>query len=298
MNGESHIADRDGSVVFRLGVLFGLFFIMLIALSGVALIIEKLQLSPRTEGLIVASLQCVLVFIIPTLIYGRTFSKKPLKYLEISSPLNFKQIIGIFISFLIGLPLLNQLIEWNASFSFPQSMKSIEELFRSMEYNAAKATEILLSTSSIGGLISGILVIGILTGFAEELFFRAGVQKAIERSGFNHHVSIWIAAFIFSILHFQFFGFVPRLLLGAFFGYLLYWSNSIWVSSFAHALNNSLVVATAWITQKSSFSFDIEKYGVMESGFPWGAILSAVIFGLFLYNFRNSLFGSSDKSQL
>ena len=53
---------------------------------------------------------------------------------------------------------------------------------------------------------------------------------------------IWIAAILFSAFHLQFYGFLPRMILGAYFGYLLYWSKSIWIPVFAHFVNNAFAV--------------------------------------------------------
>ena len=55
---------------------------------------------------------------------------------------------------------------------------------------------------------------------------------------------IWTAAILFSAFHLQFYGFFPRMLLGAYFGYLLYWSHSIWLPIFAHFINNAIAVIT------------------------------------------------------
>ena len=44
----------------------------------------------------------------------------------------------------------------------------------------------------------------------------------------NLHLSVWISAALFSAIHMQFFGFVPRMLLGALFGYLVAYSGSLW----------------------------------------------------------------------
>ena len=53
---------------------------------------------------------------------------------------------------------------------------------------------------------------------------------------------IWITAILFSAFHLQFYGFVPRMLLGAYFGYLLLWSKNIWLPICAHFFNNALTV--------------------------------------------------------
>lgn len=121
-----------------------------------------------------------------------------------------------------------------------------------------------------------ILVIGVLTGIGEEFFFRGALQRMLVWCRVNHHVAIWTAAFIFSSLHFQFFGFVPRLLLGAFFGYMYWWSGNIWVNSFAHALNNSLVIISTWCINKGYISEEFDMFGVSDGGIPVFAMLSAI----------------------
>ena len=110
--------------------------------------------------------------------------------------------------------------------------------------------------------------------------------------------SVWIAAFVFSAMHFQFFGFIPRLLLGAFFGYLYIWSGSIWTSVFAHALNNSMVVITAWLVAKGKTDIDFEQFGITESGIPWCAIISGILLFCFLFICRKCFFkeGKNGKS--
>ena len=266
------------SLLARWGVLFGLFFIMLIAVSGLATIINGLDTNLRSAGLAVAAIQDVLLFITPALIYARVFSHSPLKELEMTRTIEWRQCIGVCILFFAAYPALNQVIAWNEMLSFPPSMQGFENILREMENQASQASEVLLGTSSIGGMISGILIIGCLTGLAEELFFRGAIQRSMEESGVNSHIAIWIAAIIFSTLHFQFFGFVPRLLLGAFFGYLLYWSKSIWVSAFAHALNNSIVVVTAYLTQKELITIDVEEIGISTNGFHWMPLVSGVLF--------------------
>ena len=116
----------------------------------------------------------------------------------------------------------------------------ISVLFRQMEESAAHSIEAITGDTSIAGLILNILVLGIGAGVSEELLFRGCFQRLLTTAGVNRHVAIWTVAFVFSAMHFQFFGFVPRMLLGAYFGYLLLWSGSIWVPIAAHALNNTM----------------------------------------------------------
>ncbi|MDE6177435.1 MAG: CPBP family intramembrane metalloprotease, partial [Paramuribaculum sp.] len=106
-------------------------------------------------------------------------------------------------------------------------------------------------------LIISVIIIGVLAGVSEELFFRGTLQRLLITRPMPPHIAIWLTAVIFSLVHFQFFGFVPRVLLGAFFGYLAWWSGSVWLPAIIHAVNNSVVVIT-------------EFRGLPESLNQWG----------------------------
>lgn len=186
----------------------------------------------------------------------------------------------------VGIPALNQIIWWNQQFSFPASMESVEKLLRNWETAGAQATAVLLSDKSVIGLVSGILMIGCLTGLGEELLFRGSLQSILMRTRLGPHFAIWASAFIFSAIHFQFFGFVPRLLLGAFFGYLFWWSGSLWLSVIAHALNNSIVVSTSWLIANGYAHENFERLGVSENGIPFVAMASGVAFVFILMLYR------------
>lgn len=235
------------SLTSKLGVLFFTFITMLFVNSIISIFVNGLNIAPRSSFLIASSCQCILVFILPAWLCAWLCVQQPISYLGINKGLCWKYYI-----FALGLlttlyPTIEHVIDWNASLHLPESMSAIESYIRDMEDSAAETTSMILGDSSIGGLISGVLVIGILTGFAEEMFFRAGLQKTFISSSINPHVAIWLAAAIFSFIHFQFFGFVPRMLLGAIFGYIYFYSGSIWVAAFAHAFNNTTVVVSSWI---------------------------------------------------
>ena len=69
-----------------------------------------------------------------------------------------------------------------------------------------------------------------------------GQGDVSQHSTLNAQLSVWVTAFIFSFIHFQFYGFIPRLLLGALLGYALLWSGNIRYSMIMHATNNALSV--------------------------------------------------------
>lgn len=273
------------ALVAQIGILLGLFFVMLIILGTFSSLLPSMGIAPRSQSLIISAAQAILVFMIPPYITGYYVNRYPVKFLRLDIGISFSSLITVIGGFIIGLPFLNQVINWNEHLVLPEGLSHIEEGLRAMEDAAKAATDVLLETTTIGGLITGILVIGMLTGLGEEMFFRGGFQRLLTYNGINHHIAIWSVAVLFSLMHFQFYGFIPRVLLGAFFGYLLYWSGSLWVSVFAHALNNSMVVVCVWLQKRGIVDIDIENWGV-TTGFPWIAIICFLLLICFLYVMR------------
>ena len=277
-------ADRDLVIAGAKGlfILFGCFFVCLVfsALAGAG--IGYLTEGSRTGLLLSSCVQGIFAFCLPAWITGKILTGRPASFLCLDNCPSWRPVVGLVIVFAIGLPAINQLIVWNESLHFPEALEKLERTFRQWEESNGSVSEKLLSTSSIGGLVSGILVIGILTGICEEVFFRGGLQKLLNMCGLGRVSSIWTAAFIFSAIHFQFFGFVPRLLLGAFFGFLLIRTASLWTSIIAHSLNNSIVVVSYWLTAKGIVDIDAGSIGVASEGsFPWWGLASAVALILF-----------------
>lgn len=184
------------------------------------------------------------------------------------------------VTLVVASPAMEWLITWNAGLHLPESWGAVEDALRQMEEQGAKLTDVLLHGTSVWTLLSGVLVVGIVTGFSEELLFRGSLQQLIARYKPLAYWSIWIAAVIFSTAHMQFFGFFPRLLLGAFFGYLLYYTGSVWPGVFAHALNNSSVICQSWLSQRGYVSDEATLSGLLgfpENGSVWLPLVSALV---------------------
>jgi len=149
-------------------------------------------------------------------------------------------------------------IDWNANIEFPEAFKAFEEWARQYEDTLARATEFLTTFDSTGQFILGLLVIAVLPAIGEEIVFRGILQRKLADAGLNPHLAIWIAAILFSAIHFQFFGFVPRMLLGALFGYLYYWSDDIRIPMIAHFVNNGFLVTAVYMNQIGVSEYDLE----------------------------------------
>lgn len=274
----------------RLGTLLMTFFVMIIIVGLSKGVIDYLAGgSVRNAFLVSSCLQNILAFIFPAWLAAYLCSTDASRYLGLSQPVRSMQFIGVIALLVIMTPAMDFIVNWNSGMKLPESMHSLEQTMRDWEEAAARTTAMILGDSSVWGLVSGVLIVGLLTGFAEEMFFRAGIQRAMTSAGINAHVAIWTTAVIFSAVHFQFFGFIPRVLLGAVFGYLYMYTGSVLVSAWAHALNNSTVVISAWLMARGITSVEIERM-LDFNGSAWAVGASVILTFAFIYLFGRRVF--------
>lgn len=161
-------------------------------------------------------------------------------------------IVGLTLASMISLqPIIQLLAFWNLGMELPEAFRDLETWMKVQEEASEKLVMALLSDVSILGFLSNFIVIAIVAAVAEEALFRGGLQKVFLKIVKNHHVAIWLVAIIFSAIHLQFYGFLPRLFMGAFFGYLMYWTQNIWIPIIAHLLNNGAAVVQAYYVGKT-----------------------------------------------
>lgn len=209
-------------------------------------------------------MQDLILFISPALITSILVTRLPADFLQLRKLPSFSSIFLTALIVLLSIPAMNFIVHCNESIVLPESLNSLEVYFKSLENSSQESINLLLgfdSAASFSNLIMSILIVGILTGISEELFFRGALQNLLLSNPMKAHIAIWTTAIIFSAMHFQFYGFIPRVLLGAFFGYLAFWSGSLWLPIFAHALNNSLVVLSTWLVKRNAINIDINKIG-------------------------------------
>ena len=173
------------------------------------------------------------------------------------------------------------LIYWNAQLSLPESMASLEIWMKEMETQLMELTKFLTDFQTVPELLAGILVIGIFAGVGEEMFFRGLVQPKMQSYLKSSHWGIWVTAIIFSAIHVQFYGFVPRVFLGALFGYMYHYSGSLWYPILAHIINNSFTVLMVYFANQGVIEFDLESTD--EVSYPAAAFGFLLLIVGFLY---------------
>lgn len=207
------------------------------------------------------ALQNIIVFAFPAFALAVFVSRKPINYLRLNCMPRAKSLLFMMVAIVVAMPAMNYIIDWNESIRLPESMSDIEQMLRQYEDMAKTTTDNLTKGKSFGGILVLILTVGCLTGFGEEVFFRGMFTRLIIDKPCNKHIAIWIGAFLFSLMHFQFYGFVPRMLLGGFFGYLMVWSGSLWLPIIAHAINNSLAIVSIYLCEQNILPVRLDEVG-------------------------------------
>lgn len=276
--------------------LLGCFFIFFLIVSGVILpFIPKIVNKPEAAIKISVVIQDLLIFICPAIGTAMIVTRLPARLLCVDRFPDLRPILLSIATLISAIPAMNAVIHWNENWQLPASMAGPEQYFRQLEEAARATTSILMNGASITSLIVSVLIVGVLAGFSEELLFRGAFQRILGQTGMNMHVVIWLVAFIFSAFHFQLFGLVPRILLGAFFGYLLWWSKSLWLPIILHVCNNSIVVISEYISNNRSgqateapSATSIDTFGAdMTSGIEvTGVIISIILTAAGIYMLR------------
>lgn len=175
-------------------------------------------------------------------------------------------------------------IEWNESIVLPESLSALEQWARNLEDSMKELTVYLTKFDSAGYFLLAVVVVAVLPGIGEELIFRGLLQNIFLRMNRNPHFAIWLAAFFFSAIHFQFFGFLPRMLLGALFGYLYYWTGNLIVPVVAHFFNNFFSLLALYAYQKGLTDIDPETAEALPMTY---IIAFGVLFIVLIVYFKN-----------
>lgn len=201
------------------------------------------------------------LFLVPGLVYARLMGSSVLKIYGLSKNINWRLVILIIVLVFIALPLENYLGGLNHAIPFPDSLSGLKESLLAMEKTAEETTMAFLRMDGIGDLLLSLFIMALLPAVGEELLFRGVIQKIFQEQIGKHHLAIWITAAIFSAIHMQFFGFLPRLVMGAALGYLFHWSESLIYPMLAHFLNNATAVGLAYYIGIDQIPEDIENAG-------------------------------------
>ncbi len=229
------------------------------------------------------AIQSLGLFIIPSFLASYLFDKQGALNFFTFKKNRLNTYFGVFFIVIFSIPIMNLLGEVNSKMYVPDFLDWINQT----EARAKQATELFLQADSILTLMLNLLIIALIPAIGEELLFRGVFQKLMVKISGNVHLGIWITAFVFSAVHMQFLTFLPRLMMGAMFGYLLVWSGSLLVPILAHFINNGFAVFAYYMAQKELLNQDVDTIGTNEGDVSY-VLVSVVLVALGLYSiYRN-----------
>ena len=231
----------------------------------------------------------IFMFFMPAITFAAWSDDKPFILLGI------KRLKGefffMFLAFLIlisSMPFISLITQINQLLLLPEWMSGIEAWMENLEKSAQQTTDLLLSGNTILDYISNILFIGVVAAVAEEFFFRGALQQLLVKLFNNKHAGVWSAAFLFSVMHLQFYGFLPRLILGALLGYLFVWSRSLWIPIVVHFLNNAMVVTFNFFFKENLLYQSLENPSITSAFILYG-LVSLVLTTYLLIVFKDKV---------
>ncbi|NII84371.1 MULTISPECIES: CPBP family intramembrane glutamic endopeptidase [unclassified Pedobacter] len=262
------------------GLVFGILAIVIVLLMYGLGIVSNLDMLLAGDTRYIAGFKVIQIlssigtFILPPIALALTERKKVTEFYLFKQP-KFLLVVLVLAIMILSMPFMEWTVIWNQKMILPDFLHKIEQWMKEKEAIAMKMTIQLITVRSNFDFIVNLVMIAVIPAIGEELMFRGGVQRSLTRAFDNPHIAIWLSAIIFSAIHVQFYGFVPRMLLGAGFGYLYYYSGSIWYAMLAHFLNNAYAVCAAFYMQKHHMPLDKADEPI---GFPWyGYLISAII---------------------
>lgn len=204
----------------------------------------------------------IVLFVLPSLLFSIFWTKSKIHYLGITTKPALGTLLISAVGMILAMPMINWLAELNQHMALPEAFSSIEAWMKNTEAKATELTEVFTKGTSLTKLFANLFVVALVAAVSEEIFFRGIVQKVLIECFKNKHVGVWIGAVLFSAFHMQFYGFIPRMLMGAYLGYLFLWSGSLWPGIVAHFLNNGLAVYAIWLINRGVISADVDKIGI------------------------------------
>lgn len=205
-------------------------------------------------------------FLIPSLLFAYCQNRQWFDYNAANRRPPQSMINMVLILSMTLLPVVGMLSSFNQNI-MPQE-GTIAEFMRNLEEAANDILKLVTSQRSSWDLISNIMVFAVLAGICEEFLFQGALQPLMMKWTKNPHVGILLTAFIFSVLHFQFYGFIPRFMLGVYLGYLFYWSRSLWLPILAHILHNALSILIDFTLQGRGIDTDNMQFTDVHGSIP------------------------------
>ncbi|MEC5147883.1 type II CAAX endopeptidase family protein [Chitinophaga sp. 212800010-3] len=251
-----------------LGFFFGFFAIYLFALGLITPGITGQSLEALQNGALVNPnfigylkitqfFYSIVAFFVPAALFAYLWQPYPMTYLGLKPAPKGIQVVLALVAIYGCLIIASPLGEWNKTWPVPDAVKDAAAL-------AEKLLEVFLKMPTITDLLINLVLIAIVPAIAEEFFFRGVLQRLLIKATRNVWIGVFIASVIFSAIHGDILGFMPRLLLGIGLGAIYVFSGNLWLAIYAHILVNGMQVLMLYLFQHGMLKEDPAKDGTVE----------------------------------
>ena len=202
---------------------------------------------------------------VASLFFARMDSSAPKAVLRVASTRPSVLILAV-----VGLVAFQPIVLWlghiNEALPLPEFIRALEE--QQMEL-------IRWIVAGDGNMMLNLMLVAVVPGICEELFFRGYVQHRAERS-WGVPLGIAFSGIAFGLFHLRLTEALPLCALGLYMAYLVWCTGSIWVPIAVHFVNN----AAALILARMRGEDMLEPTAVP---WPWillGLVILAAVIGL------------------
>jgi membrane protease YdiL (CAAX protease family) len=202
--------------------------------------------NPANAGLMrmVQVISVFLSMILPVLLIGWLVNRRPMQLIGFRSGIKGRQVVLVLGIVVLSVMVAGVLGMLNKEIGLTPNWKAQAER---LEKAYAEQVSMMVNLKSFGGYLVSLLLMAVLPALGEEMLFRGGLQNFLTRATNNPWLSIIIVSIIFSVIHFSFFGFLPRLFLGVVLGAIFFYTQNLWLAVFAHFLNNAFAVTAMYV---------------------------------------------------
>ncbi|QZE13842.1 CPBP family intramembrane metalloprotease [Halosquirtibacter laminarini] len=251
--------------------------------SGIVAVVMRfggdVEAISRVKLLLVISITSLATFVGSAWFFSLTSMKEGINGFSFGTKKDISKYFRlIFFMALLAMPISIYLGELYQAIPFPDFMSSLIEWSEKMEADNMALMKKMLYVTSFGSMLVNVVVIALIPAFGEELVFRGIIQRLVYNKSHKIHRSVWIAAIIFSVLHFELSGLLPRIFLGAMLGYIYFYTGSLWCSIWAHFINNATIAIFTYFGTIGVFNIDI-----LESDFPLAQLSGYMMMAVVLF---------------
>lgn len=215
------------------------------------------------------------MFILPAFLFGYLKGENTFAFLKIAYKPKISLLLLVVPIMLLAAPFIITTLELNQNISLPASLSQFEQYLKDTEAANESVLKRLLVMNTTADFLLNLFMIAVIPALGEELFFRGCLQTVLIGLYRNIHLAVIMSAVIFSFIHFQFYGFLPRMILGIVFGYLTVWTGSLWYAILGHFIHNGLQVTLLYLHQQKIIPFNVES---AESINPFIALATTALF--------------------